>query len=86
MKYTIFTAMPIKNGKTDFTSPPDGFVNIVAMIAGMRVKKTKCFCLCGAYDKMDSTGFAIGRDKTFTVPANRQQLYFFCKRYSRVLW
>jgi len=35
---------------------------------------------------MDSTGFAIGRDKTFTVPANRQQLYFFCKRYSRVLW
>lgn len=60
-----------------FSSKPTGYFNPFALIAGMRVRKTKCFCLCGVYDKDDSTGFAIGINKTFIVPKECEQLSFF---------
>ena len=59
------------------STTPDGFFNILASIAGKRVSKTKCFCLCGVYDLNDSTGFAIGSDKTFTIPPGCSELSFF---------
>jgi len=46
------------------TTTPDGYFNVLGWLIGMRVKHTKCFCLCGVYDEDDSTGFAIGSDKT----------------------
>ena len=39
---------------------PKGFWNPLASIAGLRVKKVKCFCLCGCYDDDLHTAFAIG--------------------------
>ena len=39
---------------------PDGAFNLLALIAGMRVKHTKCFCLCGAYNDQEDGVFAIG--------------------------
>ena len=59
------------------SSTPIGYFNLFALIAGMRVKKTKCFCLCGVFDKKDSTGFPIGMDKTFTIPNGCNELSFF---------
>lgn len=59
------------------SSSPNGFFNIMASIIGKRVKNTPCFCLCGAYDRNDNTGFAIGSNKEFEVPENVSELYFF---------
>lgn len=54
---------------------PEGFFNILSYIAGQRVKGAKCFCLCGAYDKQESTGFAIGKVKEFDAQGG--ELSFF---------
>jgi hypothetical protein len=59
------------------SATPSGFFNALALIAGMRVKKTKCFCLCGAYNEKDSTGFSIGIDKTFITHNGYDELSFF---------
>lgn len=58
-------------------SKPTGFFNPLALLAGMRVKKVKCFCLCGAFDKNDATGFAIGTGETFVVDGDYKELSFF---------
>lgn len=58
-------------------SSPDGFFNILSYIAGQRVKGVKCFCLCGAYNKDISTGFAIGSSKEFDTKGVSGELYFF---------
>jgi hypothetical protein len=42
------------------SSGPKGFFNPFAILAGLRIKKYSCFCLCGVYDKRDSTAFKIG--------------------------
>lgn len=57
-------------------SSPDGFFNILAFIAGQRVKGVKCFCLCGAYNKDISTGFAIGSSKEFDVTISGELSFF----------
>lgn len=59
------------------SASPSGFLNVLALIAGMRVKKTKCFCLCGVYNEKDSTAFSIGIDKTFTTTNGYDELSFF---------
>lgn len=46
---------------------PDGFFNILASLAGLRVKGVKCFSLCGAINEDDTTAFAIGSDKVFSI-------------------
>jgi hypothetical protein len=48
-------------------SSPDGYFNALGWIAGMRVKKVKCFCLCGIYDQDETSGFAIGSNKLINV-------------------
>jgi hypothetical protein len=59
-----------------FNSSPDGFFNLLAYIAGQRVKGVKCFCLCGAYNEDISTGFAIGSLKEFDVMVSGQLSFF----------
>ncbi len=49
---------------------PNGYPNPLANLFGQRVKGTRCFCLCGAYDSTDNGALAIGSDKTFTVTQN----------------
>ena len=59
-------------------SDASGFNNPLANLWGKRVKKTKCFTLCGVYDKNESTGFAIGLQKEIVVSApSASVLYFF---------
>ena len=38
-----------------------------AWIAGLRLKDTKCFCLCGAYNDSDKEAFTIGSGKTISI-------------------
>lgn len=54
---------------------PKGFFNILSYIVGQRVKGVKCFCLCGAYNQNENTGFAIGDLHEFD--ATTGELYFF---------
>lgn len=42
------------------SSTPDGYFNLLSLMLGQRVKHTKCFCLCGAYNDNDDGAFAIG--------------------------
>jgi hypothetical protein len=46
---------------------PKGFFNILASIQGLRLKKIKCFCLCGAYNQSDAGAFAIGMRREVTM-------------------
>ncbi len=46
---------------------PKGFFNPLASIQGLRVKKVKCFCLCGAYNQSDEGAFAIGMHNEVTM-------------------
>ncbi len=46
---------------------PKGFFNVLASIQGLRVKKVKCFCLCGAYNQSDVAAFAIGMRNEVTM-------------------
>lgn len=39
---------------------PKGYFNLLASIKGLRLRKAKCFCLCGAYNQSDAGAFAIG--------------------------
>jgi hypothetical protein len=42
------------------TANPDGYFNPLALLMGLRAITAKCFCLCGAFDRDDSTSFPIG--------------------------
>ena len=65
-------------------SGPNGFLNPLAILAGLRVKSAKCFCLCGVYDKQDRTAFRIGsahnvrveKDGTVSFFANDTRGYY----------
>ena len=48
-------------------SSPEGFWNPFAVLAGLRVKKAKCFCLCACYNDDISTAFPIGTGKEVRV-------------------
>ncbi|MFD2523047.1 hypothetical protein [Emticicia soli] len=56
---------------------PKGFFNPLAILAGLRLKRTPCFCLCGAYNENEKHLFAIGLDAQTTVPARQSSLSFF---------
>ncbi len=43
------------------------YFNPWAMLAGLRTKRTPCFCLCGVYDYDDNTAFAIGSIKLIEI-------------------
>ena len=58
-------------------SSPEGFFNILAFIAGFRVKGVKCFCLCGGYKQNINTAFPIGMSKEFAVSESGGELSFF---------
>ncbi len=47
---------------TDWFIPSDaeGYINPLALLIGMRVPKTNCFCLCVAYNDSLPGAFAIG--------------------------
>ena len=57
-------------------SSPAGYNNPIANMVGQRVSGTKCFCLCGAYNKDDRTAFEIGRDKIITSDADGELSFF----------
>lgn len=59
------------------TCGPNGFFNIFAWIAGLRVKGVKCFCGCGAYNEdYKSKGFAIGTGKEIDITESGTLSFF----------
>ncbi len=59
-------------------SDASGFWNPLAQLWGMRVKKTKCFTLCGAYDKSDQNAFPIGLQRDIEITQKQpSELFFF---------
>jgi len=61
-------------------STPAGYFNPFANLLGLlRKRKTKCFCLCGIYDKREKQTaiFPIGMMATVEVPANCSVVHFF---------
>jgi hypothetical protein len=56
---------------------PKGFFNVLAWVAGMRVKGAKCFCLCGILDEREQSAFAIGLERVLDVPDGGGRLQFF---------
>ena len=58
------------------SSSPDGFFNLFAWMAGLRVKGVKCFCLCGCYNNDISTAFAIGSYRKNDVKTNGHLSFF----------
>lgn len=65
------------------SSGPDGYFNPLAGLAGLRTKRTPCFCLCGAYDYDDSTSFGIGSIKIVEIKSTGVISFFAndAKRY-----
>jgi hypothetical protein len=63
-----------------------GYFNPLALLAGMRVKNTKCYCLCGAYDRQDKTGFRIGLEKTIQIAEDFEELNFFANDTKHFYW
>ena len=59
------------------SSSPKGFFNILAWLAGMRVKGAKCFCLCGLLNGQEQSAFAIGLERVLDVPEGGGTLQFF---------
>lgn len=66
-QYT-FTCEPNQKWKDSFIkTSPNGFFNIAAWIAGLRVKKVKCFCLCACYNEQDNTAIPIGEKRSIEI-------------------
>lgn len=59
------------------SSSPKGFFNPLALLAGLRLKGTRCFCLCGAYDESENGLFEIGEYREVTVPEGKKIMSFF---------
>ncbi len=57
-------------------SSPEGFFNLFAWLAGLRVKGVKCFCLCGTYNDQDQKAFSIGINKIETIKENGTLSFF----------
>lgn len=45
----------------------NGFFNLFATLAGLRVKQAKCFCLCGSYNNDERQVFRIGASASITT-------------------
>lgn len=59
------------------SSGPDGIFNFLLWFAPPRLKKVRCFTLCGAIGKTEDHLFRIGSKlERFTMPASGE-LYFF---------
>jgi hypothetical protein len=56
---------------------PEGFINPLALLAGIRLKGTKCFCLCGAFDETEKDLFPIGIGKNIIIPEGKKSMSFF---------
>lgn len=59
------------------TSGPLGIFNPFAFLAGLRLKGTKCFCLCGAYNESENDLFEIGTHRVIKIPEGKTSLSFF---------
>jgi hypothetical protein len=55
---------------------PNGYFNPLANLFGQRLKGTKCFCLCGAYNDADRHAFAIGKGQTIKIAHNGKLSFF----------
>ena len=80
-----FSVKPEQRWKDWFISTTaHGYTNPMAVLSGLRVKKAKCFCLCGCYDHNDTDAFPIGkfmeesmkRDGTLSFFANDALGYY----------
>lgn len=64
-----------------YPSNPKGFFNPLVLLA-KRVKKAKCFQLCGTINKNEDHHFPIQKGKSFLIPASGK-LYFFANDSTR---
>ena len=55
---------------------PAGYYNPLANLVGQRLKGTKCFCLCGVYDRNDTTAFEIGKGRNITCQLTANISFF----------
>ena len=55
---------------------PKGYWNPLALMAGLRVKRAKCFCLCGCYDDDITTAFPIGEGCEVVADRNGYLSFF----------
>jgi len=77
-RHTISGCEPGQKWRDWFISTtPDGFYNIIASLAGLRVPHVKCFCLCGGFNEDVATAFAIGSSKIFDITVPDGELSFF---------
>ncbi|WP_159471139.1 hypothetical protein [Dyadobacter sp. 3J3] len=58
-------------------SGPEGIFNPLAILAGLRLRGVKCFCLCGAYNESENDLFEIGIQRVITIPKDKTSLSFF---------
>ena len=58
-------------------SKPTGYVNIFATLLGLRVKKAKCFCLCGIFNTDKFAAFPIGNFREVKTEKKSGTLSFF---------
>ena len=58
-------------------SSPKGFFNPLAILSGLRLKGTRCFCLCGAYNETEAHLFEIGLSGEADVREGKTSLSFF---------
>ena len=57
-------------------SNADGFTNILANIAGLRLRKVKCFTLCGSYNNNEEMLFPIGTYRKVTMQSSGNVSFF----------
>lgn len=77
-----FKTLPNQRWKDWFIkTTPKGFFNFLLLFSGRRVKKVKCFALCGTIQKNEEHHFYIGNTNVeHTVPISGD-LYFFANDY-----
>ena len=55
---------------------PQGYNNHLANLVGQRLRRTKCFCLCGIYNKNPATAFEIGTERVITCTKDGISSFF----------
>jgi hypothetical protein len=58
------------------SSNADGFTNILANIAGLRLRKVKCFTLCGCYNQNEQMLFRIGTHANLAMQLSGNVSFF----------
>src|SRR4051812_10074139 len=58
------------------TCSAEGYFNLFAWLIGMRVRRAKCFCLCGTYNRNDKGAFVVGKSTTICVATDGSLSFF----------